>query len=143
MDAKKRKHFVTYWHVCSSFIVFSMQLKYKKKSFFPLLVYTVILCIFWITLSCKHMWGSVQMIWMILAFVNYQHFIYHTTWASCSEILFFKTWWDNFLKSIKWLSWQFPDLRVQPGSHCGRPLWHYKMLKNFSKKSQNTMLDCW
>jgi len=51
-----------------------------------------------------------------------------------------------------WLLWQFPDLREQAGSHYGRPMWHYKSLKIFSKlsvsrkilyrnvgKSQNTM----
>ena len=38
-------------------------------SFF--LVYCVILGIFWITLSCRHMWGSVQVIWMIFDCVIY------------------------------------------------------------------------
>ena len=34
-----------------------------------------------------------------------------------------------------WLLWQFPDLRVQPGSHYGRPMWHYKSVKIFSQLS--------
>ena len=130
MDAKKRKHFVTYWHVCTSFIVFFMQLKYKKIIFSSSSLY----CHFMHILNYPFLQTYVrisQMIWMILACVTYQHFIYHTTWASCSEILFFKTWWDNFFKSITWLTWQFPDRRVQPGSHCGRPLWHYKGLNDF------------
>ena len=25
------------------------------------------------------------------------------------------------------------DLMVQPGSHCGRHMWHYSSLKNFGK----------
>ena len=63
------------------------------------LVYSVILGIFWVTLSCKHMWGSVQVIWMILACATYTHFIYHPMWASCSELQYSKTWWDKNLKS--------------------------------------------
>ena len=38
--------------------------------------------------------------------------------------------------------WQFPDLRVQPGSHCGRPKWHYKSLKIFSKVSVSRKILC-
>ena len=63
------------------------------------LVYSVILGIFWVTLSCKHMWGSVRVIWMILACATYRHFIYHPMWASCSELQYSKTWWDKNLKS--------------------------------------------
>ena len=63
------------------------------------LVYSVILGIFWVTLSCKHMWGSVRAIWMILACATYTHFFYHPMWASCSELQYSKTWWDKNLKS--------------------------------------------
>ena len=38
--------------------------------------------------------------------------------------------------------WQFPDFRVQPGSHCGRPKWHYKSLKHFSKVSVGCKILC-
>ena len=69
----------------------------NKCNFF--LVYSVILGIFWVTLSCKHMWGSVRVIWMILACATYTHFIYHPMWASCSELQYSKTWWDKNLKS--------------------------------------------
>ena len=97
------------------------------------------LCIFWVTLSCKNMWGSVWVIWMILACMTYQHFIYHPTWASCSEIQYSQTWWDKKLKNkYTWLLWQFPDLRVQPGSHCRKP-----RLKIFSKMSVSRQILCW
>ena len=118
-------------------------------SFF--LLNSVILGIFLVTLSCKHMWGSVQVIWMILACATYTHFIYHPMWASCSELQYSKTWWDKNLKSNIHEYLTIPDLRVQPGSHCGRPKWNYKSQKMFSKvcvsrkilyrnvcKSQNT-----
>ena len=114
-----------------------MQLE-KINEFF--LVYSVILGIFWVTLSSKHMWGSVQVIWMILACAT---FIYHPTWASCSEIQYPQTWWDIFFFKYSWLLWQFPDLRVQPGSYCGRPMWHYKRLKIFSKMSVSRQILCW
>ena len=65
------KHFTSYRHICTSFIVFSMQLEWINVIFF--LVYSVILGIFWVALSCKHMWGSVQVIWMILACATYRH----------------------------------------------------------------------
>ena len=76
------KHFATYRHICTSFMIFSMQLEEKKCIFF--LEYSVILGIFWHTLSSKHMWGSVQVTWMLLACATYRYFIYHPTWASCS-----------------------------------------------------------
>ena len=38
--------------------------------------------------------------------------------------------------------WQFPDLRVQPGSHCGRPKLHYKSLKIISKVSVSRKILC-
>ena len=38
--------------------------------------------------------------------------------------------------------WQFPDLRVQPGSHCRRPKWHYKSLKIFSEVSVSRKILC-
>ena len=38
--------------------------------------------------------------------------------------------------------WQFPDLRVQPGPHCGRPKWRYKSLKIFSKVSVSRKILC-
>ena len=63
------------------------------------LVYNVILGIFWVTLSCKHMWGSVRVIWMILACATCRHFIYHPMWASCSELQYSKTWRDKNFKS--------------------------------------------
>ena len=37
------------------------------------------------------------------------------------------------------ISW----LRVQPRSHCGRPMWHYKRLKIFSKMSVSRKILCW
>ena len=114
-----------------------------NKWFFLLLVYSVILGIFWVTLSSKHMWGSVQLIWMILAFVTYRHFIYHPMWTSCSEIQYPPTWWDNFFFKFTWLLWQFPDVRAQPGSHCGKPMWHYKRLKIFSKILVSHKILCW
>ena len=42
-----------------------------------------------------------------------------------------------------WLLWQFPDLRVLTGSHCGRPIWHYKRLNKFSKMSVSRKILCW
>ena len=98
---------------------------------------------FWVTLSSKHMWGSVQVIWMILACATYRHFIYHPTWASCSEIQYPQTWWANFfLLKYTWLLWQFSDLRVQSWSHCERPMWHYKRLKIFSQMSVSRKILC-
>jgi len=38
--------------------------------------------------------------------------------------------------------WQFHDLRVQPGSHCGRPMWHYKSLKIFFNVSVSRKILC-
>ena len=35
---------------------------------------------------------------------------------------------------VTW-NWQFPDLTVQPGSHFGKHIWHYKSLNIFSKIS--------
>ena len=70
-------------------------IRIDKYMFFSL-VYSVILDIFWVTLFSKHMWGSVQVIWKILACATYRHFIYHPVWASCSEIQYPHTWWDNF-----------------------------------------------
>ena len=61
----------------------------NKLSF--VLVYSVILGIFWVTLSSKHIWGSFQVIWMILDCATYWHFIYHPMWASCSEIQYPQT----------------------------------------------------
>ena len=87
-------HFATYQHICTSFIVFSMQL--EKINVIFSLIYSVILGIFWVTFFSKHMWGSVQVIWMILACATYCHFIYHPTWVTCSEIQYQQTWWDNF-----------------------------------------------
>ena len=55
-----------------------------------LIVYGVILCIHWATLSCKNMW-------MILVYETYTHLIYHPTWASCSENYYSITWWDTNL----------------------------------------------
>ena len=95
-----------------------------------LIVYSVIVCILWATLSCKHMWGKVPVIWMILVCVTYTHFIYHPTLASCSEIHYSKTWWDKNLNKYTWLFWQFPDIKVQPGSHSGRHICHYKSHNN-------------
>ena len=134
-------HFATYQHICTSFIVFSMQLE-KIYVIFSL-IYSVILGIFWVTFFSKHMWGSVQVIWMILACATYRLFIYHPTWASCSEIQYPQTWWDNFFIKYTLLLWQFPDLRGQPGSHCGRPMWHYKRLKIFNKMSVSRKILCW
>ena len=36
------------------------------------------------------------------------------------------------------ISW----LRVQPRSHCGRPMWHYKSLNIFSKMSVSCKILC-
>ena len=80
---------------------------------------------------------------------------------SLSDMKYFSshdTWHDSILMRYKfkykytWLLWQFCDLRVQPGTHCGRTMWQHKSLKFFSKlsesrkilfrkvgKSQNTM----
>ena len=116
-------------------------IRINKCNFF--LVYSVILGIFWVTLSSKHMWGSVQVIWMILACATYRHFIYHPTWASCSEIQYPQTWWDNFFFLIYMITLTISWLRVQPRSHCGRPMWHYKRLKIFSKMSVSRKILCW
>ena len=83
------KHFATYRHIFTSFIVFSMQLEWINVIF---LAYSVFLGINWVTLFSKHMWGSVQVIWMILASATFRHFIYHPTWALCSEIQYPQTW---------------------------------------------------
>ena len=52
---------------------------------------------------------------------------------------------SNLMRYFKytWLLWQFPDLRVQPGSHCGRPMWHYKRLKIFCKMLVRRKILCW
>ena len=80
---------------------------------------------------------------MILVCKIYQHFIYHLTWASLNS----KTYW--LIKKHIWLFWQFPNPRVQPGSHCGRSMWNFYSLKTCGKglashtknvgKSQNNM----
>ena len=66
------KHLATHRHVCTFLNKIFRAIICK---FF--LVYIVILAIFWVTLSCKHMWESVRVIWMVLACTTYQHFVYH------------------------------------------------------------------
>ena len=101
-------------------------IRINKCIFF--LVYSLILGIFSVALSSKHMWGSVQVIWMILACATYQHFIYHPCEHHVQKFSTIKLDKIIFSSKYTWLLWTFPDLRVQLGSHCGRPMWHYKRL---------------
>ena len=71
-------------YMSTPFIAFPMQL--GKINVISICYNSVILCILWATLSCKHMWGSVHVMESILVCVTDTHFIYHPTWASCSEI---------------------------------------------------------